>query len=129
MKYRQVFNIDNQYLGESQVSHIIVHAEKQPPRSQVWVCDICLTTWAVIKRYDIFNNKLIPGEAIVHKCRQCEQEIPRDISYCFFPSGSIIGDCKNKLSDLPEEVLRRELYIELDTIEYLIKRSKEDAAE
>lgn len=125
MKYRQTFLIDGVILGESQVGHIVVHAEKQPPRSQVWVCQYCLDTWAIIKRFDPFTDKLIEGEVIAHKCRKCEWSNPRELHYSFFPSGSIIGDEKNKLKDLPDRVLLRELYIELDTIEYLIRRDKD----
>lgn len=102
-------------LGEGSKAGIRVHAELQKPSSQLWFCPVCS---------DTYLNVFINGSgyiALSNNCENCTHNGALYQTRITLP-GSILMEGYNTIEELSDEMLKRELLLELNAMKYLIDK-------
>jgi len=105
-------------LGIGTRHRAIIHAEVQAPRSQLWFCPICSNTY--------IDVEVIPATrfiAIANECECCVAGLEGLLykTRVTLP-GSILMEGYNTIDELSEEMLRRELLLELNAMKFLLDK-------
>lgn len=96
----------------------IMHAEKQIPNCQLWFCPICGVTYVKV----VVLNSHSRFIAVRHECARCKGgDILLAKTRITLP-GSILMEGYNTIDELSEEMLRRELLLELKAMKLLINQ-------
>lgn len=92
------------------------------PSSQVWVCPICAKTMMQVSVLDN-NSKALRYIVLTNECEHCGS-LEDGLLYktrITLP-GSILMEGFNTIDELSEEMLRRELLLELNAVKFLITK-------
>jgi hypothetical protein len=92
------------------------------PPSQVWVCPICAETMMQVSVLDS-NSKTLRYIVLTNECEYCGS-LEDGLLYktrITLP-GSILMEGFNTIDELSDEMLRRELLLELNAVKFLITK-------
>ena len=104
MLYTQHFIIETHWLGQAERPAVYIHAEAQPPRSLIFLCECCGTEYA---RCPVVGSNL--WQPIMRCCRHCT---PNSLTA---PAGSIWLSWDNEFTlAFPPAVLDREFLLHLN---------------
>lgn len=93
-----------------------VHAELQPPPSQIWFCRVCGVIYAKIE--------ISPKKAesnYISIASLCERHTNTTANYSIYTGGSILAENLNDIMEMPAELVEKEFWIHLKETERLIK--------
>lgn len=118
MKYIAIYRTETEpYSSGYDKGHIIVHAEIQPPKSQLWFCPICGSVHVTVT--------IKPTTSFIALCNECTNCKGGDVLLAqtrLTLPGSILMEGYNTIDELSEEMLRRELLLELKAMKLLIDK-------
>jgi len=115
MRFKAVYTDNNGTSYEWFTGYRRVHAEMQPPPSQLWFCTVC---GAVYARVEITKEtEVIPYISIACRC----ESHTRDIPYSIYTGGSILAENLNNVMEMPAELVEKEFWIHLRETERLMK--------
>lgn len=118
--YKVIYQLVGKPTSESFKKDICIHGEKSRPPSQVWVCSKCGNLWCkVVVLTNDTNGRYITPNALCYFCGKGDLLLYK--TRLTLP-GSILMEGYNTIDELSEEMLRRELLLELRAMKLLINQ-------
>lgn len=103
------------YKGKGIKEVLYIHGDRSVPVSQLWYCSICGETYVVVK--------VLGSTRYTALCNDCEGCVSHKVLLAktrITLPGSILMEGYNTIDELSEEMLRRELLLELRAMKLLI---------
>lgn len=107
--------------SEGAKSSLYIHGQLCKPFSQLWYCPNCGSNWCNIEAIDNKGNRSY-YTSVANICSLCsEGDLLLTKTRITLP-GSILMEGYNTIDELSEEMLRRELLLELKAMKLLIDK-------
>jgi len=116
MKFKVLYTDNHGISYEWFTGYRRIHAELQPPPSQIWFCRVCGLIYAQVdiepKRADMNYISI---------ASLCQKHTNTIANYSIYTGGSILAENLNDIMELPAELVEKEFWIHLRETERLIK--------
>ena len=116
MKFNAWYKDNHGNIYEWGTGYRRVHAELQPPPSQIWFCRVCGVIYA---RIEISPKKA--DSNYISIASLCERHTNTIANYSIYTGGSILAENLNDIMEMPAELVEKEFWIHLRETERLIK--------
>lgn len=123
MQYRTYYEEPGKLgLGDGTKNSLFISGYFYKPTGQLWCCPTCAEAWM---RVTIVDSSYVKSKYMIlaNDCEWCGK-LNSDLLYktrLTLP-GSILMEGYNTIEELSDEMLRRELLLELNAVKYLINK-------
>ena len=108
------------FKGSGVKKSINIHGQESKPNSQLWYCPRCGDIHVkVVTRIAMYENRYI---SVCNECEKCTKGNLLIAKTHLTLPGSILMEGYNTIDELSEEMLRRELLLELRAMKLLINQ-------
>ena len=122
MLYQTLYEAEGDSKGSSFKTSVAKDGQNYIPSSQLWYCPICADINAKVEvlRKDKTFSKYV---ALANECYYCGLKVAELLykTRITLP-GSILMEGYNTIDELSEEMLRRELLLELNAMKFLLEK-------
>lgn len=121
MQYTAIFTMRDIAASEHTKVSEFMYGQLCRPFGQLWYCPICSDIWIKVSIRDT-HNIYSSYTAVRNECKNCTQNDELLYKTRITLPGSILMEGYNTIEELSDEMLKRELLLELNAVKYLIDK-------